>query len=61
MTKDNTPLVALFWFNCKCGQRVNRGDTYTIQDDVAMCLKCAYPEPEKRNLALVRTYLKKAI
>lgn len=60
LRQDNTPMIALFWFRCKCGTVVRKGETYTTQDDCPMCMKCAYPEPEKRRLTLIRSHLKTA-
>jgi hypothetical protein len=49
----NTPLIALYWFKCRCGQIVRKGESYVIQDNVAMCLKCALPEKETRRLKFI--------
>lgn len=51
---DITPMVALFWLKCGCGQVVSRGGTYYAgEDKIPMCEKCALPEPKERRLRLI--------
>jgi hypothetical protein len=59
---NNTPLITLFWFKCRCGQIVRKGESYVKDaDGFAICMKCAYPEPKERRLIPIDQYLKKAI
>lgn len=55
---DNTPYIAFVTFKCRCGKVVLKGSTYVIVDNYSMCLECAYPEPEKRNLKLIKQTVK---
>jgi aspartate carbamoyltransferase regulatory subunit len=51
--KNNIPIVARRSFRCKCGNAINKGETYTIQENTIMCMRCAFTEPEKRRLRLI--------